>query len=60
MILAVVGLSTQNCLFQQVLCASLLKIFLDSVGIDVAFDFTDEAGFMLFRLHTAFWWNTNS
>ena len=42
-ILAVVGPSTEDSLFQQVLCAVFLTFFLYSVGIDGAFDSTDEA-----------------
>ena len=59
-ILAVVRPSTEDSLFQKVLCAVFLTFCLDSVGFDGAFDSTDEADFMLFRLGAAFGWNTNS
>ena len=42
-IFAVVGPSTEDILFQQVLRAVILTFFLDSVGIVGAFDSTDEA-----------------
>ena len=59
-IVAVVGPSTEDSLFQQVLCAVFQTFFLDSVGNDGAFDSTDEADVMFSRLCAAFGWNKNS
>ena len=59
-ILAIVGPSTEDKLFQQVLCAVFLIFFLDSVGIDGPFNPSDKAHFMLFMFCAAFWWNENS